>query len=84
MTFNPDFFPWETEEQNDNCLMQYLQQQHPETLERIAQSVSSEIKDIISQNVTKTVKYSNKKQFRFKSFLQCPVVNKILARLERT
>jgi len=29
MTFNPDFFPWETEEQNDNCLMQYLQQQHP-------------------------------------------------------
>jgi len=51
MTFNPDFFPWETEEQNDNCLMQYLQQQHPETLERIAQSVSSEIKDIISQNV---------------------------------
>ncbi|TRT85901.1 MAG: DUF760 domain-containing protein [Microcystis aeruginosa Ma_AC_P_19900807_S299] len=43
MTFNPDFFPWETEEQNDNCLMQYLQQQHPET--------SSEIKDIISQNV---------------------------------
>jgi hypothetical protein len=51
MTFNPDFFPWETEEQDDNGLMQYLQQQNPETLERIAQSASPEIKEIISQNV---------------------------------
>ena len=51
MIFNPDFFPWETEEQDNSGLMQYLQQQNPETLERIAQSVSPEIKEIISQNV---------------------------------
>lgn len=48
---NFDAFPWETEERDENGLLQYLQQQNPETLERIARSVSPEIKEIISHNV---------------------------------
>jgi 5,10-methenyltetrahydromethanopterin hydrogenase len=48
---NFDSFPWETEERDENGLMQYLQQQNPETLERIARSVSPEIKEIITHNV---------------------------------
>ena len=51
MVFNFDFFASEPEEQNTNALIQYLQQQHPETLARIAQSASPEIQQIISQNV---------------------------------
>jgi hypothetical protein len=51
MTFNFDFSPVELEEQECNTLMQYLQAQHPETLARVAQSASSEIKEIITQNV---------------------------------
>ncbi len=51
MVFNLDFFASEPEEQDINSLIQYLQQQHPETLARIAQSASPEIKDIITQNV---------------------------------
>jgi 5,10-methenyltetrahydromethanopterin hydrogenase len=48
---NFDSFSWETEERDENGLMKYLQQQNPETLERIARSVSPEIKEIISHNV---------------------------------
>ncbi len=51
MTFNFDVPPAELDEQERNTLMQYLQQQHPETLERVAQSVSPEIKEIITYNV---------------------------------
>jgi hypothetical protein len=51
MEFNFDFFASETEEPQTNTLIQYLQQQHPETLAWVAQSASSEIKDIINQNV---------------------------------
>ncbi|MDJ0661187.1 MAG: DUF760 domain-containing protein [Crocosphaera sp.] len=51
MVFNFDFFPSEPEEQNANALIQYLQQQHPDTLSRIAQSASPEIQQIITQNV---------------------------------
>ncbi|MEA5508973.1 DUF760 domain-containing protein [Crocosphaera sp. UHCC 0190] len=51
MVFNFDFFASEPEEQNANALIQYLQQQHPETLTRIAQSASPEIQQIITQNV---------------------------------
>ncbi|MEB3248778.1 MAG: DUF760 domain-containing protein [Microcystaceae cyanobacterium] len=51
MEFNFDFFTSESEEQDTNTLIQYLQQQHPETLARIAESASSEIKEIIHQNV---------------------------------
>ena len=51
MVFNFDFFASEPEEQNTNALIQYLQQQHPDTLSRIAQSASPEIQQIITQNV---------------------------------
>lgn len=51
MEFNFDLFNSELEEQNTNTLIQYLQQQHPETLAWVAQSASNEIKDIIHQNV---------------------------------
>ncbi len=51
MAFNFDFFASETAEQDTNSLIQYLQQQHPETLSRIAQSASPDIKQIITQNV---------------------------------
>ncbi|MBR8830532.1 MAG: hypothetical protein N5P05_003940 [Chroococcopsis gigantea SAG 12.99] len=51
MNFNPNFFPWETENLAAQGLMDYLQEQQPETLERIAQGVSDEVKEIISQNV---------------------------------
>lgn len=51
MNFDSDFFNSEPSEQTVNSLLQYLQQQHPETLARIAQSASPEIKQIISHNV---------------------------------
>ena len=51
MEFNFDFYSTETESQQTNTLIQYLQKQHPDTLAWIAQSASSEIKDIIHQNV---------------------------------
>lgn len=51
MNFNFDLPPAELDEQERNKLMQYLQEQHPETLERVAQSVSPEIKEIITHNV---------------------------------
>ena len=43
MNFDSDFFNSEPTEQTVNSLLQYLQQQHPETLARIAQSASPEI-----------------------------------------
>jgi hypothetical protein len=51
MLFNPEFFDGDMEDQVDNDLMQYLQRQHPEMLSYIAQTASSEIKQIITQNV---------------------------------
>lgn len=51
MVFNFEFFTSDPEEQDTNTLIQYLQQQHPETLARIAQSASPEVKQIITQNV---------------------------------
>ena len=50
MEFNFDFLISE-EEQTDNTLIQYLQQQHPDTLARVAESASTELKEIISHNV---------------------------------
>jgi hypothetical protein len=50
MDFNFDFLATELEKP-DNTLIQYLQQQHPDTLAWVAQSASAEIKEIISQNV---------------------------------
>ncbi|MEM8778696.1 MAG: DUF760 domain-containing protein [Cyanobacteria bacterium P01_G01_bin.49] len=51
MVLNFDFFASEPEEQDTNTLIQYLQQQQPEILARIAQSASPEIQQIITQNV---------------------------------
>lgn len=51
MVFNFDFLASDPEEQDNNSLMEYLQQQNPEILARVAQSASPEIKEIISQNV---------------------------------
>ncbi len=51
MNFNPNFYPWETENLEEQGLMDYLHGQNPETLERIAQAVSPEVREIISQNV---------------------------------
>lgn len=52
--FNPEsanFIGMGSEEANTNQLLNYLQHQPPEVLTRVAQSVSGEIKQIISHNV---------------------------------
>lgn len=54
MTFDPervDFVGLHVDEESTNQLLQYLRHQSPEVLSRIAQTVSPEIKQIISQNV---------------------------------
>lgn len=51
MAFNFDFLASDPEDQDNNTLMEYLQHQQPEVLARVAQSASSEIKEIITQNV---------------------------------
>ncbi|MEO0755321.1 MAG: DUF760 domain-containing protein [Cyanobacteria bacterium J06648_16] len=52
--FNPesaDFISLSGEDSQVNQLLKYLQHQPPEVLTRVAQAVSGEIKQIISQNV---------------------------------
>lgn len=52
--FNPesaDFISLNADDNQANQLLKYLQHQPPEVLTRVAQSVSGEIKQIISQNV---------------------------------
>ncbi|MEM7065790.1 MAG: DUF760 domain-containing protein [Cyanobacteria bacterium P01_B01_bin.77] len=52
--FNPDsaqFISMGSDDAQVNQLLKYLQHQPPEVLTRVAQSVSGEIKQIISQNV---------------------------------
>lgn len=54
MAFNPesaDFISLDSEDAKANELLNYLQHQPPEVLSRVAQSVSGEIKQIISHNV---------------------------------
>ncbi|MCL6435817.1 MAG: DUF760 domain-containing protein [Leptolyngbyaceae cyanobacterium HOT.MB2.61] len=54
MVFNSDsadFFGTETEEQDGNPLLKYLQHQPPEVLAQVAKSVTPEVKQIISHNV---------------------------------
>lgn len=51
MIFNFNFRTSESEQVQNNSLMQYLQKQNPEVLARIAQNASPEIKDIIQHNV---------------------------------
>jgi hypothetical protein len=50
--FNPEFFNTDSETlQQPNPLLEYLQQQSPEVLSRVAKSISPEIQDIIQHNV---------------------------------
>ncbi len=51
MAFQSNFFNRESSATNKNSLVEYLQKQHPDTLERIAQSASPEIRDLITHNV---------------------------------
>jgi len=54
MVFNPesaDFISIDSEDARANELLNYLQHQPPEVLSRVAQSVSGEIRQIISHNV---------------------------------
>ncbi len=52
MASHSNFFNSQPEKQQQiNRLMQYLQQQNQEVLTQIAQSASSEVKEIISHNI---------------------------------
>jgi hypothetical protein len=49
--FNPEFLTSDSEAIGTNALIQYLQEQSPDVLQRVARSASSEIQDIIRHNV---------------------------------
>lgn len=51
MAFDSNFFQSESETTIKNTLVEYLQKQHPETLERVAQSATPEVREIITHNV---------------------------------
>jgi len=51
MVFDSNFFQRESETTLKNTLVEYLQKQHPETLERVAQSATPEVREIITHNV---------------------------------
>ena len=50
--FNPEFLTTDNSDGNDvNALIQYLQDQSPDVLQRVAKSASGDIQDIIRHNV---------------------------------
>jgi hypothetical protein len=49
--FNPEFLASDNEAISGNALIQYLQEQSPDVLQRVARSASPEIQDIIRHNV---------------------------------
>jgi hypothetical protein len=49
--FNPEFLTSDNEAISGNSLIQYLQDQSPDVLERVARSASGDIQDIIRHNV---------------------------------
>lgn len=51
MAFNSNFFSQDSEARERNTLIDYLQKQNPDTLERIAQSATPEVREIITHNV---------------------------------
>ncbi len=51
MTFDSNFFRSESEQTVKNTLVEYLQNQQPETLERVAQLATPEVREIITHNV---------------------------------
>jgi len=51
LMFNVEFLTSDTEAIHGNPLIQYLQEQNPEVLQRVAYSASGDIQDIIRHNV---------------------------------
>ncbi|WP_072621015.1 DUF760 domain-containing protein [Spirulina major] len=51
MVLDPNLFNFDTDEADINLLLQYLKQQRPEVLEQVAQSATSEVRQIITHNV---------------------------------
>jgi len=49
--FNPEFLTSDNEAISGNSLIQYLQEQSPDVLQRVARSASTDIQDIIRHNV---------------------------------
>ncbi len=50
--FNPEFLATDSNDgQDPNALIQYLQEQSPDVLQRVAKSASPDIQDIIRHNV---------------------------------
>jgi hypothetical protein len=49
--FNPEFLTSDNEAISGNSLIQYLQDQSPDVLQRVARSASGDIQDIIRHNV---------------------------------
>ena len=49
--FNPEFLTSDNEAISGNSLIQYLQEQSPDVLQRVARSASGDIQDIIRRNV---------------------------------
>ena len=49
--FNPEFLTSDNEAISSNSLIQYLQEQTPDVLQRVARSASGDIQDIIRHNV---------------------------------
>jgi hypothetical protein len=49
--FNPEFLTTDNEAISGNSLIQYLQEQTPDVLQRVARSASGDIQDIIRHNV---------------------------------
>ncbi|MFM7085800.1 MAG: DUF760 domain-containing protein [Cyanobium sp.] len=49
--FNPEFLTSDNDSISGNSLIQYLQEQSPDVLERVARSASGDIQDIIRHNV---------------------------------
>jgi hypothetical protein len=49
--FNPEFLTADNEAISDNSLIQYLQEQSPDVLQRVARSATGDIQDIIRHNV---------------------------------
>ena len=49
--FNPEFLTTDNEAISSNSLIQYLQEQSPDVLQRVARSASGDIQDIIRHNV---------------------------------
>ncbi|APD49610.1 DUF760 domain-containing protein [Synechococcus sp. CS-602] len=64
--FNPEFLTTDSEAINSNLLIQYLQEQSPDVLQRVARSASGDIQDIIRHNVQGLLGMIPSEQFEVK------------------